>query len=65
MAGYRSRMENHMHTGWHEFLHLLYDPFAFGRKSYRVRVGWLHRIHLIPGTVLDRSCSKCDQQLEV
>ncbi|MEU0847691.1 hypothetical protein ABZ387_06950 [Streptomyces flaveolus] len=62
MTHTRSRMEHHLHTGWHEFMHWLYDPAALGRKAYRVRYPWLH-IHLIPGRLLDRSCDRYDRQL--
>lgn len=58
----RTRMEHHCRTGWHEFVHWLYDPAAWGRKSYRVRFPWLH-LHLIPGSWLGRSCDKYDRSL--
>ena len=62
MGETRSRMEHHLHTGAHEFLHWLYDPAAWGRKAYRVRYPWLH-IHLIPGSWMNRSCDRYDRRL--
>lgn len=62
MTETRSRMEHHLHTGWHELLHWLYDPAALGRKAHRLRYRWLH-IHLIPGSWLERSCDRYDRSL--
>lgn len=60
MARYLERMENHRDTGWrHEALHLIYRPASLGRqRRYRVRVPLLHRIHLIPGRVMDAACTR-------
>lgn len=62
MSHTRSRMEHHLHTGWHELIHWLYDPAAFGRKAYRVRFPWLH-IHLIPASWMNRACDRYDRRL--
>ncbi|MGW4075953.1 hypothetical protein ACWELB_20990 [Streptomyces asiaticus] len=56
-----ARDQDHLRTGWHEIMHWLYDPAAWGRKAYRIRFPWLH-IHLIPGSWLDRSCNRCDSR---
>lgn len=61
MAEYRYRDESHLRTGWHEFIHWLYDPAAWGRKAYRAWFPWLH-IHLIPGRVIERSCENHDRR---
>lgn len=63
MTRYRERMQHHLHTGWHEVVHWLYDPALMGRKSARVRLGWLHRIHLIPGRWMERACDRYDRRL--
>lgn len=57
------RMGHHWHTGWHEFMHWLYDPAAFGRKCYRVRFPLVHKVHLIPGRLIQRSCDNYDRRL--
>lgn len=62
MSETRTRMEHHLHTGLHEFVHWLYDPAAWGRKAYRIRFRWLH-IHLIPGRLLGWSCDRYDRRL--
>ncbi|MFD9223778.1 hypothetical protein ACFWDI_28195 [Streptomyces sp. NPDC060064] len=59
----RARMEHHLHTGWHEFVHWLYEPALMGRKCARVRHVWLHRIHLIPGSWMTRACDNYDRRL--
>ncbi|MEV5915756.1 hypothetical protein AB0M00_43600 [Streptomyces chartreusis] len=59
----RTRMEHHLHTGWHELVHLLYDPALMGRKTARVRFSWLHRIHLIPESWMNRACDRYDRRL--
>ncbi|MEU7240275.1 hypothetical protein [Streptomyces sparsogenes] len=56
-----ARDPEHFRTGWHEVVHWLYDPAAWGRKAYRIRFPWLH-IHLIPGSWLDRSCDRYDSR---
>lgn len=58
---WRYRDDAHLNTGWHEFVHWLYDPAALGREAYRVRFPWLH-IHLIPGGWLDRACHRYDRR---
>lgn len=63
MKHIRSRMDHHVHTGWHELIHWLYNPAALGRKAYRVRHGWLHRIHLIPAAWMNRACDNYDRRL--
>lgn len=66
MVRYLERMENHRHTGWrHEALHLLYRPASLGRqRKYRLRVPLLHRIHLIPGWLMDAACRRYDSRRE-
>lgn len=59
----RTRMENHLRTGLHEITHWLYDPALMGRKTAHVRFSWLHRIHLIPATWVNRACDRYDRQL--
>jgi hypothetical protein len=58
----RTRMEHHLHTGWHEFVHWLYDPAAWGRKAYAIRYRWLH-VHLIPGWLMNWACDRYDRSL--
>lgn len=58
-------MERFIRTGWHKVMHFLYEPAMLGRGCVAVS-GWrgpLHRIHLIPGAVLERSCKKSDQRV--
>jgi hypothetical protein len=63
MTETRTRMEHHVHTGWHEFVHWLYDPALMGRKTAHVRFSWLHRIHLIPAAWMNWACDRYDRQL--
>lgn len=63
MTETRARMEHHLHTGWHEFIHRLYDPALMGRKTAHVRFSWLHRIHLIPARWMNRACDRYDRSL--
>lgn len=61
MTSHRYRDPAHWATDRHEIVHWLYDPFAFGRRCYRIR--WYHRIHLIPARLIDRLCDKYDEKL--
>lgn len=48
----------------HEFTHFLYDPATLGRRMHRIRFPWLHRIHLIPASLLEARCNALDARLE-
>lgn len=43
--------------------HVLYCPTMLGRRHARTR--WHHRIHLIPGAVLNYMCDRYDRSLGV
>lgn len=43
--------------------HFLYCPTMHGQRHARAR--WHHRIHLIPGSVLNHLCDRCDRALGV
>lgn len=39
--------------------HFLYCPTMLGRRAARAR--WHHRVHLVPGALLEWICSRYDQ----
>jgi len=61
---WRERMDDHHNFGrWHEILHWLHEPADWGRKGeYEIRHPLGHRIHLIPGTLLDRACTRAERK---
>jgi hypothetical protein len=63
-AGHRARTGSRRHFGrWHEILHWLHEPADWGRKNkYEIRHPLGHRIHLIPGSLLDRACTRAERK---
>jgi hypothetical protein len=45
----------------HEIAHFLHCPAMLGRHVAVAR--WYHRIHLIPGRLLNRWCNRLDEAL--
>lgn len=61
---WRERLPLHVRTSLHEVTHWLYNPADMGRTQlYEVRHGWVHRIHLIPESWVDRACDRYDRRL--
>lgn len=47
----------------HEILHWLYQPAQWGRQeTYEVRHPMWHKIHLIPGSLIERSCARAERK---
>lgn len=61
---WHSRDDGHRNMGLrHEILHWLHQPAQWGRQEkYEVRHPVWHKIHLIPGSLMERSCARAERK---